>query len=833
MPQNITPPRSASPSTVFSARGQGLSLLSLTTTRTDAAISQTRPNRSHRRYTDKPSSWRVRDGIANIWTGLERIYRHTDAEDSTKQTEELAYGDDNDGPSPGERKRGLDDSFPSVLDKWALSLRKFFASKGSPATDDEPDQAVLQVERAGYLSASSSSSMPEVSAPPNDLSLPKPEPEAFSIDAGISSTGDRRHLLDSGPYFNELDRLEEETADILGLRAGSPSLPANFGSVYQLLVKVYSALKNLYDQRFCGSSFSILHMWSRKVTQMMQKWIQRFLHIPDEALLGVDLMALSHSLCLILSVGLLSFSGSHVCRFDLNLWGEEMDEISFGFDGYAYRLRRLACLNDFIGGPAWILSKARPRHELKEGLAAESAARDIHRSKKRESGMKVSLTVQDLQELWGPVKLVGGTRDEAPAIGTERGLIFPVHPQQSPSKYGIPCHWSTEVQELNLITKFERPILLNHRSKIVIGTPNKAGFAVNEQCTDAMSQIQDEVARQLHYPGTYKSRFVCEGYDVQLGAGQYVTAGVVIKVQRMPGRTQKTMIIEDCQKDDSKLLGLLRLWVGVEVIACTGNAQRVRLWDALRLSQACHSPSKMKPPISSSCTHEVGSLNCISSCWTRWQSGLGIDSIGQTPRKEKVLTQHQTRFIIIKSILALACSGVDKRGHLQVWWPLSERPATYSIAPSSSDEQNDWIRVIKDSCKAATFAVVSHRCLEFPQHNTLCSCISPNEPQPKPVRTALATRIFERTTTPPSVRSMHRPQARMRKSLHRMLPGSRLIVDRESTNIRLEVKEVMQDRGEIIAAIDKIPWRPFREKAEVMESTSDETTSCSVPVLIC
>jgi hypothetical protein len=35
------------------------------------------------------------------------------------------------------------------------------------------------------------------------------------------------------------------------------------------------------------------------------------------------------------------------------------EEIPIGFHGYAFKPRKLACLEDFIGGPAWVLSKDR------------------------------------------------------------------------------------------------------------------------------------------------------------------------------------------------------------------------------------------------------------------------------------------------------------------------------------------------------------------------------------------------------------------------------------------------------------------------------------------
>lgn len=116
----------------------------------------------------------------------------------------------------------------------------------------------------------------------------------------------------------------------------------------------------------------------------------------------------------VLPLALVSFSGSHVCRFDMNLWRQYTDEIPVGL-GFSFRPRELACLKDFICGPAWVLGKT----------GTQTA----------QEGLKVSLLVQDLQELWGPAWLVGGTADEGPIIRTERGFIISLPRHQQSSHY--------------------------------------------------------------------------------------------------------------------------------------------------------------------------------------------------------------------------------------------------------------------------------------------------------------------------------------------------------------------------------------------------------------
>jgi hypothetical protein len=73
---------------------------------------------------------------------------------------------------------------------------------------------------------------------------------------------------------------------------------------------------------------------------------------------------------------------------------------------YSFSLRQLACLKDCVGGPVWVLGK----NELQS----------------EQAGFKVSLLVQDLQELWGPVWWVEEGTFAGPMIRTESGFIVPL-----------------------------------------------------------------------------------------------------------------------------------------------------------------------------------------------------------------------------------------------------------------------------------------------------------------------------------------------------------------------------------------------------------------------
>jgi hypothetical protein len=676
--------------------------------------------------------------------------------------------------------------------------------------------------------------------------ITSPDLEDDSIDSGIPGTKNMDHILDSARYFSELDKLELKTAQILGLEDGPHAILACLDDCLDCFINWKDALGYLQSQGFCGSIMSLLvedqdqndiagafhisldqidsfinrfqsfmdPLNEQAIMELAKKWIQQILNVQDGAFADVDLMRSVRILCQILSIGLLSFSGSHVCRFDDNLWGQQIEEVPIGFNGYAFRPRKLACLEDFIGGPAWVLSKASTPAEILEqprrldgGYGPSphdrQALKDTEKvpgseppmaSKEQQEqsqlGMKVSFTVQDLQELWGPVSLVGGTGDEGPVIRTERGFIVPVPREHQPSLHRIECHWTTEIPDHLTRESPDIPILLRNTSKILIGTTTKSeiGLVVNDKCKSSIPLIQQQIACRLQYPGTCKSRYVSDGFDVQLVGGQYITAGLMKKYKRIPRRTLKAMLIEDCPKLDTRLVPLLNLRVGLEVSICTGNAQRVTLWDALRLSQT----GAQSTDNTSCCAHEVGNKECILLCWTRWQSSDEIDSLGGTPGPNNHLSGAEARRVIINSILALEHSGVDSEGNLQVCWPFSHSPVNCPILPSSPREAHHWFPVVKDSRDTSSFAVFSQRCLEFPEQGLVRSCSAPcKEGHFRPLQTILATQILTNTEE---------------GSVSGLLQGAKFVIG----EAHLTVTKAVRDQMAIIAAVSVNPLNPLR-----------------------
>lgn len=221
--------------------------------------------------------------------------------------------------------------------------------------------------------------------------------------------------------------------------------------------------------------------------------------------------------------------------------------------------------------------------------------------------LKICLLIGDFQELWGPICLLGGNSDAGLILRTERGYIAPLPrlEQNYPELEEVECHWPKYIPyNFKLQDESEEPVLLDSTSRIMIGTDaaEGGGLNVSHTCESTIPRIQQRTACHLQFTGTCKARYIADGFDLQLTGGQYITAGLVKKYKRIPARTLKSQIVEQCRIPDIILLmPLLNLRIGLEVSACTGNSQRTTLWDALRLSQTAADSTKG----SSKCQHSI------------------------------------------------------------------------------------------------------------------------------------------------------------------------------------------------------------------------------------
>ncbi|KAL2807689.1 hypothetical protein BJX63DRAFT_63825 [Aspergillus granulosus] len=585
---------------------------------------------------------------------------------------------------------------------------------------------------------------------PADTSITTPEClEGESIDSAIPPADCLDFILDPVAHEKSLQTLEIETARLCGLHepylwSDSSMSTIPMKECLDLLKGCLAAFCNLRNEGFCGRTLTVflenpsrpstaeaIHITLDDIetlvmqpsTRMGQELddlslgiIQQLTGIfPPTASLGSEQIETSSYLSFIyrvLSLSIVSFSGSHVCPFDVSSWDRELASIPVGL-GYSFARRRLACMSEFVGGPVWTLGEVARTQD--------------------DPGLMLSMNIQDLQQLWGPIWMVGGTEEAAPIIRTERGYLTPLlvsdHISYLPTE--IVCHWAKDLPEPYLPGQpVQNRVMIDKSSQLLIGVDEGKKnweIIINERCKADINVIQQQIISELRFPGTCKAYYVGEGYEVSLSGGYQVNAGIIKRWKRMPARTHRSMLLAYCMSPGAEILPILKLEVGLEVSMCTGNSRRVSLWEAIQLSQVKQRGVESEYT-QVFCGHTAGSIECICKCWN-WADREEIDQILDAPGDHEEFKQASARRKLINAILALEHTGINHRGQLQALWPFSKCPQVRHIPSNTKRQKHNWLGLVKDTYStSATFLRPS-------------GCFKQSIAQPVP--TVLCTRVFK------------------------------------------------------------------------------------------
>ena len=291
-----------------------------------------------------------------------------------------------------------------------------------------------------------------------------------------------------------------------------------------------------------------------------------------------------HFLGLILSVGIASYAGSHCgeiipCPAPFES-AEELRICQHGKLSLICRKRKLSCLDQFIGGPTWIFTKP------------NSSSNDFI----------LSMTVAEFADLWGP--LWGIEADDTPGVlslFTERGEIIEVpSPATDCPILGqeIPCHWKTsshvqhlarreEIQE-SLANKTPPSRKFSATSSLLIGMPTslRSGFLANQDCPQDFHGALQQGSFDATLAGSHRGGWELNTRAATITGGHFINFGATQTHRSVPASTMKDRIYAMVQSARSlaSILPIMRLHVGLEISICTGNAERVSLWEALKLS---------------------------------------------------------------------------------------------------------------------------------------------------------------------------------------------------------------------------------------------------------
>ena len=604
--------------------------------------------------------------------------------------------------------------------------------------------------------------------------LPKTVLPEFVVDRGnrnLEVDESKSHLQDPDAYFSALQDLEINVAIDCQLKELFPDVregvchsvdieraiparlfestlpygPALWRDVtlkvsiasQTLLTGVLHAFHRLQAYQFCGNTFNLIIASSTrslvaKIIPISGSILENISRLIDEAIrdlrdqsnraeeslktvetasewtlnyLGLSVSPvekqrnLRNTTCLIrlLCLGLTSYAGSHASDFDRSCLGQAYPAVFRigAFDDLdrviTLQREKLSCLNAFVGGSVWVFNSS--REELQNG----GQPRD-------ENELAISTSLEELADLWGPA-WTKETDDfqQINHINVERGFIY--QPRVIPFRFReqlcegeVACHWAS----WNDIEGFDA-VPFPKYARLLIGIDwdgEESQFQVNPKCSKTSGQLYTNLKSRNEemFLGTDRTRFSLESHTLNLGVSHLVNLAYQPGFKRIPGRTVKAMLILDWSGETPTPLGLDAIF-GLEVSACTGNARRIKLWEIFKVKEI-HDFVEV-----TMADHLPDSL-LTSGFWDAFRTDF--DAFLRKWSADSSF-RDASRHVIRKVIQTLCDTGIDGDKQLRAWWPDAKGYRAFKI----KSDQNQWVRMLKDSDTTAVFAVISSNCFQY------------------------------------------------------------------------------------------------------------------------
>lgn len=424
----------------------------------------------------------------------------------------------------------------------------------------------------------------------------------------------------------------------------------------------------------------------------------KYLGLSSFSSLGQGGLQETKKLVQLLCLGMTSYAGSHASDFDKSCLGQPIPVIfKIGAPGASdgsitLQREKLSCLDEFVGGSVWVFSSG------DKGLS------NGQRSSNKVP-LAISTSVEEFTDLWGPAWITESDDDFhlISHINVERGIIY--QPQVIPFKFRVQlsanevaCHWRSwkETDELDA-----KPFTKNTR--ILIGVGGKiedSKFAANLECSKTNKWLYRKLASEHEeiILNTDRARHALETHSVNLAASKIVHVGYTGSFKRIPARTLKAMLILDWSSDSPSPQGL-DAFLGLEISACTGNAQRVKLWEILNVKE-------VQNFIQVTMVDELPNSVLISGFWDAFRKDF--DHFIRRWNTNETF-RVAARRVIRKVIQKLDNTGIDEDRQLRAWWPDEKAHRAFKIKPN----HHKWVRMLNDSNTTAVFAIISTRCLQY------------------------------------------------------------------------------------------------------------------------
>jgi hypothetical protein len=195
-------------------------------------------------------------------------------------------------------------------------------------------------------------------------------------------------------------------------------------------------------------------------------------------------------------------------------------------------------------------------------------------------------------------------------------------------------------------------------------------LSINLSCPLSMGDFGKANALDLHALGTAKACYLRDSYQINFNSGQWINLGVQKSWKLRPASTYKTMLVEMCTKPRMKqhIQSILDRRVGLEWSACTGNAERRTLWEALKRAFPA----------------DAATLDAAYAA-----------------------KDNET---IAEFVADLSLTGLDEQDHFRLVWPTHDGLPQVLVV---SKRLPNWTKMLRDTQESACFAFTSRRCLVY------------------------------------------------------------------------------------------------------------------------
>jgi hypothetical protein len=432
--------------------------------------------------------------------------------------------------------------------------------------------------------------------------------------------------------------------------------------------------------------------------------------LKTEGLTIDHILAIGRVTALLLDLALLSYTGSHGCRFDNDYLQKDVRNFEVGWENTPLKFRcsltRLACLHEFLDKrEVWVF-------ELQPSNSRWEASHN--------RPMAILTKMEDFADIWGPVYAVPGP-ENSNAIrqyNVSKGIICRVKGgTQSALRNAIKCHWYTRMSWVRgLAMKFLPPSEDYYLSPDDLLLINGDWGIMKEKttCEYTLNQYEANYGGLLNGLGTGDSTWRWDTRSVSIGFSKIVGVSVTGIQKRIPDTPLKQKILDKWQNAERRNPHVLNQSLGVEVSHCTGNARRVAVKTILTLKPMAHALDRQFP-----------GWRAKPWGWLFWTAISGReDSAIEKVWKDFEVYRSQMAQLICFALDLLSPTGVEE-SKLSVAFLNNGQEASLNLEV----KMNTWALLLKDTPLTASFAIVNEKCLLccVPNHSAATCSASGSE----------------------------------------------------------------------------------------------------------